>query len=204
MTSIGVPLNARSRRTRRALLDAARQQLEHGGFDALTMASAAEAAGVSRRAGYLHFSSRAELLAALYRHLGETEELAESLARVWACGTAVDALDEWAHHIARAHPRILAVSRAVERSRATDADAARLWDTTMRNWHKGCTRLAGWLQHEGSLAAGWTVAEAADLLWGLMSWDLLERMISDCGWDHAHFGTRLAAVFRVILVPAGR
>ena len=67
------PQNVRGRRTHAALLRAARDLIEQDGFAALTMASVAERAGVSRRAVYLHFAGRTELLAALYRHLGFVE-----------------------------------------------------------------------------------------------------------------------------------
>lgn len=202
MPSIDSPQNARSRRTRTALLDAARALIEQEGFDALTTTSAAERAGVSRRAVYLHFSSRNELLAALYRHLGETEDLGPSLQAVWHSPDAVTALDEWAHHMARSHPRILAVSRAIERARYTDDDAAGLWNLTMGNWLNSCTRLMEWLDADGSLSPSWTVSAAADMMWALMSWDLLERLIVDRGWPRDRFGDRFAAMLRDTFVLA--
>ncbi|HCT78525.1 MAG TPA: TetR family transcriptional regulator, partial [Micromonosporaceae bacterium] len=57
------PRNARSRRTREALLMATRELIEQDGFAGTTLAAIAERAGVSHRALYLHFSSRGELLA---------------------------------------------------------------------------------------------------------------------------------------------
>lgn len=200
MSSIDAPHNARSRRTRQALLDATRTLVERDGFDGLTMAAAARAAGVSRRGAYLHFASRAELVTALYLHLGQTEDLPASLARVWEQPDAAAGLEEWARHIARTHPRILAVSRAIERARASDEQAAELWDHTMGNWLRSCTRLAGWLDAEGVLADGWTVESAADWLWALMSWDLLERLVVDRGWEPGRVGERYGAMLRATLV----
>src|SRR5262249_7598513 len=55
--AIPAPATARGRRTRTALLDAARAVIESKGFGALTMARVAEQAGVTRRAAYLHFPS---------------------------------------------------------------------------------------------------------------------------------------------------
>src|SRR4029450_11475500 len=95
---IDPPRNARSRRTGAALLRAARELIEQDGFAALTMAAVAERAGVSRRASYLHFATRRELLAARYRSLGETDDLATSLQAVWNCPDAVAAVTEWAEH----------------------------------------------------------------------------------------------------------
>ncbi|WP_298329286.1 TetR/AcrR family transcriptional regulator [Haloactinopolyspora sp.] len=202
MAEIIDPQNARSRRTRTALLEATRKLIENEGFDALTMATVAERAGVSRRAAYLHFSSRDELLVALYRHLGETEELGTSLQAIWDSPDAVSALIEWAHHMARSHPRILAVSRAIERARFTDDGAAELWNFTMGNWKLGCTRLMQWLADDGALSPVWTVETARDMLWGLMSWDFLERLIVDRGWTHDEFGERFAVLIHATFVGA--
>jgi len=63
------PENARSRRTRAALLAATRQLIEEAGFEAATMAAVADRAGVSRRAVYLHFGSRPELMTALFDYV---------------------------------------------------------------------------------------------------------------------------------------
>lgn len=193
------PQNARGRRTREALLSAARRLVEERGFEAVTLAAVAEAAGVSHRALYLHFHSRSDLLTTLYRHLGVTEDLASSLARVWDSPDAVSALSEWAAHIARSHPRILAINRAIERARFTDPDAAALWDLTMRNWLKSCRRLAAWLDHEGSLSERWTVPTAADMLWTLMSWDITERLVVSRKWSERRytemFGDLLLSTF---------
>ncbi|MDF2706504.1 MAG: TetR/AcrR family transcriptional regulator [Nonomuraea muscovyensis] len=204
MAAIDRPQNARSRRTREALLTAARKLIEEEGFEATTMAAVAERAGVSHRALYLHFASRGDLLTTLYGHLGAAEDLRASLDRVWSRPDAVSALEEWAHHMARAHPRIMAVSLAVERACRTDPDAAQMRGVTMRNWHLGCTRLMAWLADEGRLAGAWTVEAAADMLWGLMSWDLLERLIVEKGWSPERYGDHLAGLFRATFVADPR
>ena len=192
--TIDAPRNARSRRTVAALLAATRELIEQQGFEAVSMATVAERAGVSRRAVYLHFSTRTDLVLAVYRSLGDTEDLAESRARVWQCEDAAAGLDEWARHIARSHPRILAVLRAIERASGADDDAAELWRTTMGHWRTTCRRLAAWLHDDGRLAEPWTVATAADMLWSLMSLDLLERLIIDRRWSARRFADHYAAL----------
>jgi AcrR family transcriptional regulator len=191
------PQNARSRRTATALLRAARELIEQDGFAALTMASVAERAQVSRRAVYLHFATRTELLAALYRSLGETDDLASSLQAVWDRPDAATALTEWAEHIARSHPRILGVLRAVERARYGDPDATELWQTTQSNWLKGCRRLMRWLADDGHLAPQWTADTAADMMWALMSIDLLDRLLNERHWSRRRVAEHLANLFRV-------
>jgi AcrR family transcriptional regulator len=197
---IDEPQNARSRRTVSALLAAARELIDDQGFGTLTMAAVAERAGVSRRAVYLHFSTRADLVMALYRSLGETEELAASLQAVWDSPDAERALEEWAHHIARSHPRILGTLRAVESAQHADPDAAELWRTTMRNWHRGSRRLAQWLADEGRLAPRWDVDSAADMIWGLMSLDMVERLIVDRRWSRKSYGEHFAALLRATFI----
>jgi AcrR family transcriptional regulator len=194
------PQNARSRRTGAALLRAARELIEQDGFAALTMAAVAERAGVSRRAVYLHFATRTELLAALYRSLGETDDLATSLQAVWNCPDAVAAVTEWAEHIARSHPRIMGVLRAVERAQHGDPDAADLWQTAQGNWLKGCRRLMRWLADDGRLAPQWTADTAADMMWALMSLDVLDRLLNQRRWSRRQVAEHLATLFQVTFV----
>jgi AcrR family transcriptional regulator len=194
--AIQEPQNVRSRGTRDALLNATRRIIEEDGYDKLTMAAVAARAGVTRRAVYLHFTSRAELVSALYEYLGDAEGLRVSLSRVWLSPDALAALDEWAHHIARTHPRILAVARAHDRFRRIDPDAGRYWRQVMDGWLKGCRRLMSWLDDEGQLAPRWTVNAAADMMYGLMSFDLLERMCEDRRWSRKRYGEALALLFQ--------
>jgi AcrR family transcriptional regulator len=194
------PQNARGRRTRAALLRAARDLIEQDGFAALTMSSVAERASVSRRAVYLHFAGRTELLAALYWHLGKAEELAASLQAVWDSADAVSALAEWAEHIARSHPRILGVIQAIERAKHDDPDAAELSKTAQGNWLKGSRRLMRWLSDEDRLAPQWTVDTAADMMWALMSIDLLDRLVNQRHWSSRRVADHLTTLFRATFV----
>src|SRR6266702_6574867 len=103
LEQIEQPRNARSRRTRAALLAAARALLEEHGPGRLPMTAVAERAGVSRRAAYPHFPSRADLLIELFGYVSEQEGLAGSLKLVRQARDAAAALDEWASHLARFH-----------------------------------------------------------------------------------------------------
>ena len=192
--SIQDPRNARSRRTRAALLEAARGLLEDQGAASLTMAAVAERAGVSRRALYLHFASRTTLLTELFGWVSEQEGLAGSLEPVWRAPDAAAALEEWARHLARFHPRILAVAREIQRARHDDPDAAAHWTLVAADQRACCHRLATWLSRERRLAPPWTVATATDMLWALMSFELLEELLVDRGWSPRRYRTHLAAL----------
>jgi AcrR family transcriptional regulator len=197
---IDEPRNRRSRATRAAVLGAAWQLLEEGGAEQATMGAIAERAGVSRRALYLHFASRAELLVALHGHVDQKLDLTASLEPVVAAPDAVTALEEFAAHLARYHPRILAIDLALLRARHDDPDVAALAEQGTQAWHEGCRSIARRLVDEGRLAEPWTVDTAADLLWSFMFPETLERLTVSRGWSTERYGELLAVVLRRTLV----
>lgn len=200
MTATRAPGNARSQRTRSGLLVAARELLESGGPDALTMTTVAERAGVTRRAAYLHYASRTELLVDLFDHVSRAEDLPSSMRPVWEAPDGVSALEEFAQHIARFHPRILGVAGALNRARRRDPDAAAHWDVAARDQRAACQRLVRRLQREDRLAPPWTVGTATDMLLALMSFELLEVLMVDRGWSRRRYGRHLATLFRATFV----
>ncbi len=194
MDRIDEPRTARSRRTRAAILDATWSLVEDRGAEGLSMEEVAEVADVSRRAIYLHFSSRAELLVAMVAHVDERMDLEGSLRPVLEAPDAEAALRAWTSHLAGYHRRIQKAVQAVDRARRTDEAAAELWTHAMGAWHRGCRDLADRLAREERLAEPWTVETAADLLWAFMSVDLLEDLIEDRGWSEEAYAERLFVV----------
>ncbi|HEX6447138.1 MAG TPA: helix-turn-helix domain-containing protein [Streptosporangiales bacterium] len=200
MAIIGEPENARSRRTREALLGAARAILEEEGFDALTMGRVAERAGVTRRSVYLHFASPTELVDALFDYVAEAENLDGSMARVWAAPDAVAALRAWATHLAEYHVRVLAVDRAVDRVRRVDEAAAAHHRRVLSAKRGNCRRLVTWLHDEGRLAAPWTVQSATDMMYVLASSDVVEGLIVDRRWSQRRFAEHMGVLLESTFV----
>jgi AcrR family transcriptional regulator len=192
--------NARSRRTRLALLAAARALVEQEGVTAVTMASVAEHAGVTRRAVYLHFATRAELITALFGYVNESAGLEASLKLVQQAPDAVAALDEWAHHLARCHTELIPVGRAFQRVRGTDPDAGHYWDLAVRQWRKSCRQLVDRLAAEQRLSPLWTVETATDMMWALMSLDVLQALVVDRRWSRKRLARRLSVLLRSTFV----
>ncbi|MFC7330864.1 TetR/AcrR family transcriptional regulator [Marinactinospora rubrisoli] len=193
---ITTPRNARSRRTRSRVLAAARAILEERGPAALTMSEAAARAGVTRRAVYLHFATRTDLVTALFDYVAEEEGLHASVRRVWDRPDSVAALEEWARHLARYHPRVLAVDQAIRRVRHQDADAARHYRRATESQRANCRRLAEWLASEDRLAAEWTPDSATDMLWALISSDMIEALHTERGWSGDRLAEHLAVLLR--------
>ncbi|MBX6383219.1 MAG: helix-turn-helix transcriptional regulator [Microbispora sp.] len=204
MTTRDDPRNARSRRTRAALLAATRALLEEEGFEGLTMGAVAERANVSRRALYLHFASRTELVTSLFDYLAEQEGLSDSLRGVWDAPDAIGTLKEWARHMARYAPRLFAIDRAVNRVWWRDADVARHRDRVVASQRRNARMLAERLREEGLLAPTWTVDTAEDMLWALMSTDVVERLITARGWSKDQFADRYFALLYGTFVAPDR
>src|SRR5919205_1685529 len=194
------PTNARGRRPRTALLAAARAVLEEHGFPQLTMAAVAERAGVTRRAVYLHFGSRSELVGALFDYVAETEGLDGSLQRVRTAPDAAAALDAWARHEATYHVRILGVARALEHVGRDDPDAATWRRRIAQHQLADCRLLAERLAHEHRLASGWTIESATDMLWALIATEPLERLLVDRSWSPQQYAERFAQLLRSTFV----
>ncbi|GIL25426.1 TetR/AcrR family transcriptional regulator [Actinocatenispora comari] len=198
--SIVEPMNARSRRTRESLLAATRAILEEQGFEALSMTAVADRAGVTRRAAYLHFATRAELVGALFDYVAAEEGLTESLRQVWESPDAPSALDQWARHLASYHSRLLPIDRALQRVRDHDADAAAHYARVTAEQMRNCRRLAQRLNQEHQLAEPWTVSSARDMLFALVSSDLIGALLEDRRWSRRRLAEHLSVLFRSTFV----
>jgi AcrR family transcriptional regulator len=198
------PQNARSDRTRTAVLDATWQLIEEQGAEGVTMERVAHRAGTSRRAVYLHFASRGDLLLGLFHHMNERLDLHRAVQPIGDATTPEAALAAWAALVARVHSRILPVARAIDAVRRTDPAAATIWDRAMSGWLAGCRGLAVTLAAGRRLAAPWTVETATDLLWALMGVELIEDLVHDRGWTVEAYEDALRTLAqRTLLGPPG-
>lgn len=194
------PLNARSRRTREAILVAVRSVLEDDGFEALTMAEVAARSGISRRALYLHFASRADLVAALLGEMRSDERLDESLERVWAAPSAEEAVERWTAHVAGHGRAMLPVDRAVALVSIGDPVAQGRYEAEQARRFEHCRRLAARLTDDGALGDEWSESAAADLIYALSAPDAIERLMVDRGWSERTFAERHARTLRGALL----
>jgi AcrR family transcriptional regulator len=197
---IDQPQNARSRRTRTALLDSALALARTEGAEAVTMERLAAEAGVSRRGAYLHFASRTDLFVALRAHVDEQFDLAASIRPMQEATGLGEMVDAWARHVATYHHQIMPLVRMIDLERRTDPDAQALHDESMEAWMAGCRAFAGAAAASGQLAPPWDVDSTADLLWALMGVELLEDLVEDRGWSEEAYAQRLALVARRTLL----
>ncbi|MBZ0281658.1 MAG: TetR/AcrR family transcriptional regulator [Anaerolineae bacterium] len=186
--------------TRERILKETWHLMEKSQGQGVRLQDIAKAAGVSRQAVYMHFGSRAGLLIATTHYLDKMLKLEDRLQPYRNAQTAIEALDAFIEFWINYIPDIYGLAKALLAARETDADAAAAWEDRMQAVRSGCHRVAVRLHEEGLLAAGWSIDEATDFFWALLSVRNWENLTLACGWTNAQFIGRTKQVLRAILV----
>jgi AcrR family transcriptional regulator len=189
-----------ARPARIGILEAARLLFEQKDFISVTLDEVARAAGVSRQAVYLNFGSRAGLLVALVNYVDEIGDLQAQIAKVLESPTAVAALEELVDFRARYTPSIFRLATHVDAARRFDADAEATWQDRMKHRYAHSRAVAQRMAVEGILAAGWTEADAADLIWSMTSIRTYEDLVVDRGWPIDKYRQHVKAILVGVLV----
>jgi len=176
-------MSNRTRETRRNILQATLDLLLASEGTNTRMSDIAKRAGVSRQAVYLHFDNRADLLIAATRLLDDQLGSEARLAPSRAALSGQERLDAfvlaWGNYL----PEIYGAARAMIAMSATDADAAEDWGKRMLDMREGCAAAIDALEQDGTLAPGFTAAQATDVLWILLSVGTWEQATQTCGWS---------------------
>jgi AcrR family transcriptional regulator len=167
---------------------------QHG--QGVRMSDVAKAAGVSRQAVYLHFDSRAELLVATARYVDEVRGLGERLRSYRAATSGVDKLETYVEFWGNYIPEVYGVAKALLAARETDKAAAAAWEDRMRAVYTSCRSIIETLERDGMLAPEWTIEEAADLLWTVLSIRNWEHLTIERGWTTDLYITRMQRLLK--------
>lgn len=146
-----------------------------------SMSEVARATGISRQALYLHFPDRAALLLAVVEHVDEREDLAAAIATVDAAKDGPAQVRAWAEMQARRNPRIAPLARALDQSRHADDPASTAWRDRTANRMGAATGIVKRLRREGHVHRSWPIAEAASLLWELVSFRVWDDLVGEAG-----------------------
>lgn len=169
--------------TRTRIIEATVRMLEEHGGRGVRMGDIAQAAGISRQAVYLHFTSRAELLVAATRYLDEILDVDRRLAPSRAAKSGVERLalyiECWGHYI----PDIYGVAKALLLAQDTDDAAAAAWRDRMLAMRDGCRAAIDALHSDGTLAPQWTPKIATDMMWTMLLVPNWENLTGECGWS---------------------
>ncbi len=169
--------------TRERILVATVRMLDEYGGRGVRMGDIAKAAGISRQAVYLHFSSRAELLEATTKYRDGLLDMDRRLAPSRAATSGVERLalyiEFWGNYI----PEIYGVAKALLLVRDTDEAAAAAWQDRMLAMRDGCRAAIDALHADGKLAPEWTPKRATDALWTMLLVPNWENLTIECGWS---------------------
>lgn len=168
--------------TRSRILEATWRLMEDLHSQGVRMSDVAKAARVSRQAVYLHFESRAELLVATARYVDEVRGLGERLRNYRAATSGVDKLETYVEFWGNYIPEVYGVAKELLAARETDKAAAAAWEDRMRAVHTSCRNIIEALDRDGMLAPDWSLEEATDLLWTVLSIRNWEHLTIERGW----------------------
>jgi AcrR family transcriptional regulator len=157
-----------------------------GGRD-VRMFDIAKAAKISRQALYLHFSNRTELLIETTHFIDKINGIDARLAASRAAETGEARLgafvEAWLNYI----PEIYAVASALLTSEHSDNAARAAWNDRMQAVRHGCLAAMDAVQRDGRLRSGFTVEDAADLLWVQLSLHNWKQLTQSGSWSQTRY-----------------
>lgn len=182
-----------ARRTRRAIVTAARELFLARGYAATTIDAIAEEALVSRRTVFNSVGGKLVLLklALEWAIVGDDEPvpLADrpAVKAIRAESDPRKALALWAQNVVGVASRVAPISEVLIAAADVDPAAAQLYAELAGNRMSGATQFVRYLASLDGLAAGVSEQQAAELCWSLMDGHLYRLLVTQCGWAAARF-----------------
>ncbi|MBA3636204.1 MAG: TetR/AcrR family transcriptional regulator [Rubrobacteraceae bacterium] len=170
--------------------------MEERSGQGVRMRDVAEAACVSRQAVYDHFGSRADLMVATVRHGDVVLGLDGRLRRYRAATGGAERLGAFVEFWGNYVPEIHGIARALLAARENDEAVAAAWDDRMGVVYEACRDIVGQLHRDGTLAPGWSLEEAADVLWTMLSISSWESLVLERGWPVSRYVGRMQDLTR--------
>jgi len=190
---------AAAQQTRARILDAARQELEEIGYHAMTISGLARRAEVSPQTIYNALGSKAAVIKALYDvllvgddepvPLGEREEFI-------ALMNQPDAPSTMRGYIAMGMGLYSRVGGLLGTLLAdgpgADAELKNFVSTIERERRSGNESIVRHIDTTFGLPDGVELVKAVDVVWAATSFDLVDRLVRQCGWTPSEFESWLA------------
>jgi AcrR family transcriptional regulator len=190
-------------RTRTRILEVTWRLMEERNGRGVRMRDVADAAGVSRQAVYDHFGARAELMVATARYGDEVRGLDERLRGYRSAVGGVERLEAFIEFWGNYIPEIHGIARALLAAREGDRAVAAAWDDRMRVVQEACRDIVGRLQRDGMLAPAWSLDEAGEMLWSLLSIANWENLTIERGWPVGLYVSRMQELTKRAFVRDG-
>jgi AcrR family transcriptional regulator len=195
-----------ARRNRAAVLAASRELLFREGYQATTIRSVAERAGVSPETVYKAFGGKPGLVKALWdvTLAGDDEPLAMAerpvLQEVWHTPDPHTKLRRYAAFVRGVHERLAPLFALLTQAGPEVADVLALSEAERLT---GVTAFVTHLAEVGALRPGADIAHAADACWALTGPQLFTQLTTARGWPPDAYDTWLAAMLAASLLADG-
>ena len=191
---------ARTRRTRTAVVEAARALFIERGYAATTIEAISERSDTPQATVYRLFSSKLGILkAVLDVSIAGDDDAVPMLERPHIRALLSDAqplsqLAAFAAMLRDLMGRSAPVHRILADAARSDADAAVLLAEMSRQRHEGQQRIARSLARSGQLKAGLRERDAADIIHALASPEVHNLLVGDRGWSADRYETWLRQI----------
>jgi AcrR family transcriptional regulator len=180
---------AQARETQRHIADSARDLFVERGYRATSIRDIADHAGVAVQTIYNAFDGKPAILIRIADTAvaGDDEPLPlgdrEDAVAVRTLTDPEAILERYASFSVGIFERFLPILPAVREAAASEPLIHEQWRTNaVDNRYRGNLALVERLQALGALRSGVTVAEAADAVWSLVSFDTAEALMVERGW----------------------
>jgi AcrR family transcriptional regulator len=196
----GVARQARTRRTRAAVVEAARALFLERGYGATTIEAISDLSDTPQATVYRLFSSKLGILkAVLDVSVGGDDEAVAMADRPQVRALIADPdpknqLAGFAALLRELMARTAPVHRILADAARSDEEAASLLAEIARQRHEGQRRIARSLARSGSLKAGLRERDAADVIHTLASPEVYGLLVFDRGWSGERYEEWLRAI----------
>jgi AcrR family transcriptional regulator len=197
-----------ARRTRQAILDAARAVFAEQGYAATTIAKIARAAGVAVDTVYASVGAKPVLMRLLMETaISGTDQAVPAEERdyvrqIRAAASAREKIAIYAAAATAANTRLAPLHLVLRGAAAQDAELARIRDEISERRAANMRLFAQDLVSTGELRPGLEPDEIADVVWSMNSAEYYTLLVRERGWDTGRFAAWLAdAWIRLFLAP---
>jgi AcrR family transcriptional regulator len=198
---------AQARATRRRIIDAAAALFVQKGYAATTLEQVAEHAGVAVQTVYFHFGNKRTVLkeAVDVAAVGDDEPVA-LLDRPWMQRVREEpdphrVIDLWTENSRAITARIGPIMGVVRDAAATDPDMAAQWATNEQQRLTAFQTFAQLLADRNALKPGLAIAEATDIIFGLLSLELYLLLTTRRSWTAERWQQWVSQMLSAALLP---
>jgi len=203
----GAARQARTRRTRAAVVEAARSLFVERGYAATTIEAISDRSDTPQATVYRLFSSKLGILkAVLDVSVGGDDEAVAMADRPQVRALLSDEdpkkqLAGFAALLREVMARVGPVHRILADAAKSDEDAASLLAEIARQRHEGQRRIARSLTRSGALRPGLRERDAADIIHAIASPEVYGLLVFDRGWSGERYKKWLGSILIDQLLP---